>query len=106
VSDTVHDTPTTPATLPPLDFPTILALATLFEWLAEGARVDRADGDDLVSGTLRHLVTSPDDYAFPRASQDIRTAYVRVTLTGGMDTVWSVTEVAELIKAYLIGKHR
>lgn len=54
------------------------------------------DGD-VVSGTFRHVVESPDNYGFPGSGRDIRDGFLRVTLDSGSDITIPVTEVVEML---------
>lgn len=47
------------------------------------------------SGTLRHFVTSPDNFGFPGNKVDLRDQYVRVTTETGWETVFSVAGYLE-----------
>jgi hypothetical protein len=58
------------------------------------------DGE-IVSGTARHLVRSPEDFTFSDPRGDVRDAYLRVTLTSGFDVAWLVSD---LMNAYGAGE--
>jgi len=91
---------TTTTTTTPLTVGFALRLGDLLNWVAQG-RVVHYTTDNaatILTGTLRHVVRSPDDYSFIVGGTDVRDAFVRVTLTSGLDTALPVTRVVELIE--------
>jgi hypothetical protein len=87
-------------TTTPLTVGFALRLGDLLNWVAQSRAVHyTADGGaTILTGTLRHVVRSPDDYSFLGRGQDVRDAYVRITLTSGLDTALPVTQVVGLIE--------
>jgi hypothetical protein len=62
----------------------------------KGAKVHRVDisvSDGVVTGTARHLVTSPELPIFPGRDDDIRDCFLRVTLTSGFEAFWLVSDL-------------
>jgi hypothetical protein len=82
-----------------LDAATVLALADIIRAARNEAPVRYLSpiSDDVVTGTARHLVVSPDNYGF--AFGDVRAAYLRLTLSSGLDVTLSVPEVVAMIAA-------
>jgi hypothetical protein len=78
-------------THPPLTGPTVLALAAIVAATQRGARVRRLVGDDVVSGTVRALVVSPERLTFPGSGDDIRDCYAHVSTT--FELFWPVSEL-------------
>lgn len=84
----------------PLTVGFALRLGDLLNWTAQGRVVHYTtdEGRTILTGTLRHVVRSPDDYCFIGSGTDVRDAFVRVTLTSGFDTALPVTQVVGLIE--------
>jgi hypothetical protein len=90
---------TTTTTTTPLTVGFALRLGDLLNWVAQGRVVHFVtEGSDIRTGTLRHVVRSEDDYCFLGRGQDVRDAYVRITLTSGFDVALPVTQVVGLIE--------
>lgn len=81
---------------PPLS-PVTVGILHLIVQAAQKGYVVRRLGEDghVMVGTARHLVTGPDDFRFPREDTDVRDTYLRVTLTGGVDVAWLVSDLVE-----------
>lgn len=90
-------------TTTPLTVPFALRLGDLLNWVAQGRKVHYAIGDAggptvIVTGTLRHVVRSADDYCFLGSDQDVRDAFVRITLTSGLDVALPVSRIVRLME--------
>lgn len=82
-----------------LTIPFALRLGDLLNWVAQSRRVHYTldDGATILTGTLRHVVTAPDDFNFVRSGTDVRDAFVRITLTSGVEAALPVTRIVELM---------
>lgn len=89
---------TTSLTHKPLDQTRALVLGQLLTWVAKNQKVRYSidGGTTLLTGTLRHIVVSPDDYNFLRSDQDVRDGYVRIT--GKFDTALPVEALVDLVR--------
>lgn len=78
----------------PLDGPTVLALADILRAAHNERRVMR-DMIDVVGigGTARSV--GDRDGMFMRPDEDIRDCFLRVSLDGGMETFWPLSELVE-----------
>lgn len=87
-------------TTAPLTVGFALRLGDLLNWVSQSRLVHYTvdNGATILTGTLRHVVRSPDDYCFISNGTDVRDAFVRVTLTSGWDTALPVTQVVGLIE--------
>jgi len=83
-----------------LTIPFALRLGDLLNWVAQSRLVHYTldDGATILTGTLRHVVRGEDDFCFLDRGQDVRDAFVRVTLaTTGLDTTLPITRVVDLM---------
>lgn len=89
---------TTSLTHKPLDQTRALVLGQLLTWVAMNQKVRYSidGGTTLLTGTLRHVVVSPEDYSFLRSGQDVRDGYVRIT--GKFDTALPVEALIDLVR--------
>lgn len=99
-------------TLAPLTVPVALRLGDLLTWVAQGARVHYTTDDvaveypghrleqgaTILTGTLRHVVRSAENYTFLAAGEDVRDGYVRITLASGLDTALPVMQIIDLME--------
>lgn len=87
-------------TLAPLTVPVALRLGDLLNWVAQGARVHYTtdEGATILTGTLRHVVRSAENYTFLAAGEDVRDGYVRITLASGLDTAMPVMQIIDLME--------
>jgi hypothetical protein len=59
-----------------------------------GKRVARAQEDgSVLKGTARHFVKDPERAGFLGPQDDVRDAYLRVTLTSGFEAFWLVSDL-------------
>ena len=88
------------ATTTPLTVGFALRLGDLLNWVSQSRPVHYTvdNGATILTGTLRHVVRSEDDYCFIGNGTDVRDAFVRITLTSGLDVALPVTKVVELIE--------
>lgn len=87
----------------PLTVPFALRLGDLLNWVTQGRKVRYAVGDAggavvILTGTLRHVVRDKDDFCFLDKGQDVRDAFVRITLTNGLDVALPITRVVSLME--------
>lgn len=76
----------------------VIALAQIVDAASHSHRLIRVMGDHHFAGTARHLC-GPD--GGPR-SPDIRNAFLRVTLDGGSDAYWPLSDlVRDVISGHL-----
>ena len=89
---------TTTTTHAPLTAAFAFALGDLLNWVTQKRKVHYTtdEGRTILTGTLRHIVKSPDDYGF-FGSGDIRDGYIRITLTSGAEAALGVTQIVALI---------
>lgn len=90
-------------TTTPLTVGFALRLGDLLNWTAQGRVVNYALGENggptlILTGTLRHIVRGADDWSFLGPGQDVRDAFVRITLTSGLDVALPVDRVVGLIE--------
>ena len=77
----------------------VLALAEVIEAASQTAKVAYIGiGGEVVYGTARHIVGNPDTVGFIRSDQDIREAYLRVTLKTGFEAFPTVAYLADAHK--------
>jgi hypothetical protein len=71
----------------------VLALATIIDAAHQGRRVWRvdADYDNRMEGVARHLVHDPERATFLASTDDVRDAWLRVTVT--FEHFWPVAEL-------------
>lgn len=75
-----------------------IALGLLAEWVTNGRKVTWAVNGDvtrLMTGTARHFVKGPDNFAFITHTDDIRDAHVRIS--AGMEWTISVREAIAMM---------
>lgn len=85
----------------PLTVGFALRLGDLLNWVSQKRLVHYTTdgGSTVLTGTLRHIVRSPDNYGFIDHDTDVRDAFVRITLrTSGLDTALPVHRVVGLIE--------
>jgi hypothetical protein len=89
-------TTTTPA---PLTAAVAFALGDLLNWITQKRKVHYTldGGRTIRTGTLRHVVVGPDNFSFLGRDTDIRDAYVRITLTSGVEATLGVSQIIELM---------
>ena len=89
----------TSTTHPPLTSAFAFALGDLLNWVTQKRRVHYTtdEGRTILTGTLRHVVGSPEDFGFLGHGADIRDGYVRITLTSGVETALGVPQIVALI---------
>lgn len=76
----------------PLTSVTVLALAKIVQAAQLTARVSRMTPEgDVLRGTVRNLVVSPDNPVFLRATDEVRDAYLWVS--GVWEHFWPVSEL-------------
>lgn len=80
------------------------AVGDLVTWVTakKKVRFSRDGGATILTGTLRHIVRSPDNYGFLGHGEDIRDGYVRITLDTGLDIAVPVPELMEMVSETLI----
>ena len=88
----------TTTTHAPLTSAFAFALGDLLNWVTQKRKVHYTtdEGRTILTGTLRHIVRSPDDFNF-FGDGDIRDGHVRITLTSGVETTLGVTQIVGLI---------
>ena len=86
-------------TAPAVTLSDVLTLSTALIAIGEGRRIEWAtEGSDVIfTGTLRHVVDGNHSAMFLRVDADIRTAWVRITMTAGIDTWMPLERLARLM---------
>lgn len=89
---------------PVLTYPRAVALGEVLVAVADGRHVrwSPEDTDLIYEGILRHVVVSPDNYAFQRHGEDVREGVIRITTTQGMDTTVPVETAVDLYQLTLM----
>lgn len=75
------------------------AIGTLVEWIGGNKliRFSTDGGVTIRTGTLRHIVVSPDNFAFIGGDEDIRDGHVRIT-TGGWDITVPFMDAVRMVQ--------
>jgi hypothetical protein len=74
-------------------------LQVVLEVAQQGAKVAWVDNDGstVYKGTARHIVKSPDNIGFLGRNDEVRDAYLRITMQGGLENFIKVRDVMELV---------
>lgn len=84
-------------------------LSTIVQAAMTGAKVTFIAPGDIVkirTGTVRHIVKSTDDWAFPSGDYDVRDCALRITETSGLDVAYPVRDLMDVVERGEFGIER
>lgn len=95
---------TTPTTTRPLTQGEAIILGELLTAVRAGKKVTYSldGGHTILTGVLRHVVVSPDNFAFLLNDGDVRDGYIRITgIKGPSESALPVSQIVDLIRDQL-----
>lgn len=81
----------------PLNTTTAVALSEVIRFAQTNARVAYLHDGEVIEGIARHIVKSPDDIGFLTQMDDVRDAYLRVTLVSGFEVFLPITDCIRMV---------
>lgn len=78
----------------------VIVLAEIVGAASQSASVVFATDDgEIVRGTARHIVVSPDNFGFVGSDTDIRDGYLRTTMESGLERTDKVSDLMDMRRA-------